>query len=135
MEKCKLEDTVIERAISILRNSFPCTDGLQYPGNGLCIRNKSLLRFNAVFNKSVRTLYQPDHWVCVINMKSDSHTEVWLYDSLHPTSVSKCILVLLTSLLRLIEQPNTITVRINYSIVPDSPVDALYAAFTPLPQQ
>ena len=110
---CRLDDTDIERALEILRMRHPDIAGLQHPGNGACIRNKSMPRFTAVNKPFVQILHIPDHWICVTNIFSSDPQNVWLFDSLHPARVPAAVTVQLTSLLQLVESPDTISVYIR----------------------
>jgi hypothetical protein len=61
----------------------------------------------------VQILHIPDHWVCVSNILSSETHEIWLFDSMHPTRVSSALTVQLTSLLRLVENPDKLSAHIR----------------------
>jgi hypothetical protein len=109
----KLDDLHIEQVLRLLRSKFPEVDGLQYPGNGACVKGLSLPRFTPLTTSFVQILHLPDHWVCATNIFSNKQNEVWLFDSGHEKKVRDELLIQLTCLLRLVDESDDITIRIR----------------------
>ena len=109
----ELDDVTIGKAMDILKLTSTSIDGLQSPLLGSHVRHKSVPKFEPVTKSFVQVLHLPGHWVCVSNVLTSHPNEVMLFDSLHSVIVSDKLIVQLTSLLRVSESSDTITVKIR----------------------
>jgi hypothetical protein len=96
----ELADDDINRAMALLKQTFPATPGLQATSLGVCSPQKALPSFQAVDEKFVQIFYLPDHWVVGTNIFSQSSHSIFWYDSLPKDFIRSEAVLQVSSLLR-----------------------------------
>jgi hypothetical protein len=107
----------VQQTFDILGEGELPVSGLQCPGLGAAVRMKSVPRFKPipVGQRFVQILHTPGHWICASNVHSRTANEIYVYDSAPSAKKTICdeAVVQLTSLLRLVEQPDYLLIRLR----------------------
>ena len=111
----EMNDEEVYQYTTMLKQQYGnVVDGLDFSGQGQCVKGRSLPRFHAVpgHRRFVQILNVGDHWICITNVFSSSTHDVFVFDGIYD-SVSSSTQLQTSSLLRAEDDPDYINFHVR----------------------